>query len=219
MSRTLEIPSPARLAAGWFFAGAGLVGIVWAFTSRRPTPPPPDPVPVVVQPGAADPSVLAQPSPQAVTATSSPHSQRLSTSRPEPSSVANSEPSAHTPPEPDSAELDTTKAEPGTTPYPFSPIPIESAADDREPVSESVESPSEAAPVESAPPSAVQRIAINSASAAEMQLLPGIGPVLADRIVADRTANGPFRDVADLQRVRGIGEKTAAKLAPMITFE
>ncbi len=49
------------------------------------------------------------------------------------------------------------------------------------------------------------RIDINTASAVELTLLPGIGPRLADRIVEDRERNGPFRSLDDLQRVRGIG--------------
>jgi len=46
---------------------------------------------------------------------------------------------------------------------------------------------------------------LNSASARELALLSGVGPVLASRIVADRISNGAFESVDDLQRVRGIG--------------
>lgn len=65
---------------------------------------------------------------------------------------------------------------------------------------------------------AVQWIDINTAESAELQLLPGIGPVLAQRIVDDRAANGRFLSLNDLKRVKGIGDKTAAKLAPLIVF-
>jgi competence protein ComEA len=68
-----------------------------------------------------------------------------------------------------------------------------------------------------APVSAARRINVNSASAAELDLLPGIGPALAGRIIADREANGPFRTLDDLDRVSGIGPKTVAKLAPYAT--
>jgi competence protein ComEA len=71
-----------------------------------------------------------------------------------------------------------------------------------------------AARADDAPP-----IAINRASAADLQRLPGVGPVLAERIVADRAAHGPFRDATDLQRVRGIGTKSAARLAPRLRFD
>ncbi len=52
----------------------------------------------------------------------------------------------------------------------------------------------------------------NQASAAELERLPGVGPVLAERIVAYREENGPFRTVEDLLDVPGIGE---AKLAAL----
>jgi competence ComEA-like helix-hairpin-helix protein len=48
-------------------------------------------------------------------------------------------------------------------------------------------------------------VRVNSASAEELERLPGVGPRLAQAIVADRARHGPFRDVADLSRVRGIG--------------
>ena len=62
-----------------------------------------------------------------------------------------------------------------------------------------------------------RRVDVNRASAAELEALPGIGPALAQRIVADREVNGPFRRPQDLRRVAGIGEKTVAKLLPYIT--
>jgi competence ComEA-like helix-hairpin-helix protein len=61
-------------------------------------------------------------------------------------------------------------------------------------------------------------IDVNVASAGELDRLPGIGPALASRIVADREANGPFGSVEALQRVRGIGPALAARLAPHVTF-
>lgn len=47
---------------------------------------------------------------------------------------------------------------------------------------------------------------LNRASASELELLPGIGPRLAERIVSDRTARGPFRSVQELERVPGVGK-------------
>ena len=60
---------------------------------------------------------------------------------------------------------------------------------------------------------------VNAATAEELELLPRIGPVLAGRVVADREANGPFRSVNDLRRVRGIGPATVEGLAPLATVE
>lgn len=54
------------------------------------------------------------------------------------------------------------------------------------------------------------KVSLNRASAAELEVLNGVGPVLASRIVAYREANGLFTSVEDLLDVSGIGE---AKLA------
>ncbi len=48
---------------------------------------------------------------------------------------------------------------------------------------------------------------VNTADAAALEALPGIGPSTAAKIVADREANGPFGKVEDLMRISGIGEK------------
>lgn len=58
----------------------------------------------------------------------------------------------------------------------------------------------------------VSGVDINGATSGELEALPGVGPVLASRIVAYRDANGPFATVEDLLDVPGIGE---AKLAGM----
>lgn len=60
-------------------------------------------------------------------------------------------------------------------------------------------------------------IGLNTASAAELESLPGIGPVLADRIVAHRQAHGPFRQVEDLLSVAGIGEAKLAAIRDLVT--
>lgn len=52
---------------------------------------------------------------------------------------------------------------------------------------------------------------INRATAAELTAVPGIGKVLAQRIVEFREKNGPFRRVEDLLKVKGIGEKSFEK--------
>jgi comEA protein len=58
---------------------------------------------------------------------------------------------------------------------------------------------------------------INTASAKELDALPGIGEVLAQRIIDYRNANGPFQSVDDLIKVKGIGEKTLEKIKPYAT--
>lgn len=64
-----------------------------------------------------------------------------------------------------------------------------------------------------------RRININTATAAELDLLPGIGPALAGRIIDHRTAHGRFATLDDLDAVKGIGPKTIAKLAPYAAAE
>ncbi|MBC7362238.1 MAG: helix-hairpin-helix domain-containing protein [Candidatus Aminicenantes bacterium] len=61
------------------------------------------------------------------------------------------------------------------------------------------------------------KININTASAAELQNLPRIGPKVAQRIVDYRTQNGPFKKVEDLMKVRGIGEKVFNQIKDLIT--
>jgi len=64
----------------------------------------------------------------------------------------------------------------------------------------------------------VDQVDINAADVDTLQFLPGVGPVLAQRIVDDRRANGPYDSVSDLQRVHGIGSKTVKALWPLIRF-
>lgn len=59
---------------------------------------------------------------------------------------------------------------------------------------------------------------LDVASASDLVQLPGIGPALAVRIVADRDSLGPFGSLEGLQRVRGIGPVLARRLAPHVTF-
>jgi len=64
-----------------------------------------------------------------------------------------------------------------------------------------------------------EKININMASASELEALPGIGPVLAQRIVDYRQANGPFRTLEDIKDVKGIGDSTFKRIKDRITVE
>ena len=60
------------------------------------------------------------------------------------------------------------------------------------------------------------QIDLNSATWVEWSQLPGIGPVLARRIVQDREDNGPFGSIKDLTRVKGIGPKKLEDMRPFV---
>ncbi len=59
-------------------------------------------------------------------------------------------------------------------------------------------------------------IALNRASASDLEELPGVGPVLAARIIAYREQNGPFTEVEDLLQVGGIGEAKLASIRDLV---
>ncbi len=65
---------------------------------------------------------------------------------------------------------------------------------------------------------AAGKVSINAADKSELEKLPGIGPVLAQRIMDYRRTNGPFRDVADLKKVTGIGESVFGRLKDKISL-
>ena len=62
-------------------------------------------------------------------------------------------------------------------------------------------------------------IDVNTATAKELQSVPGIGETLAKRIVEFREEHGPFEKVDDLLNVRGIGVASLDKLRPFLTIK
>lgn len=60
---------------------------------------------------------------------------------------------------------------------------------------------------------------INTASAEELCALNGVGPKLAEKIIAHREAVGPFKTPADLRKVQGIGAKKLEAILPNVIFD
>lgn len=75
---------------------------------------------------------------------------------------------------------------------------------------------------QTAPPAHVRELLegetleLNAANAADLTLLPGVGPKLAQRIVAERGRRGGFERVDDLLAVKGVGPATLARLRPWL---
>ncbi len=76
-----------------------------------------------------------------------------------------------------------------------------------------------AASAAGAAPSAQGTVNINTADAATLALLPRIGPAVAERVVAHREQNGPFKTIEDLMLVKGIGERTFELLRPYVVLD
>ncbi len=67
-----------------------------------------------------------------------------------------------------------------------------------------------------APAPAQPAVNLNTASAAQLEELPGIGRATAERILEYRQKSGGFKKIEELMNVRGIGEKSFLKLKPLI---
>jgi competence protein ComEA len=60
------------------------------------------------------------------------------------------------------------------------------------------------------------KVDLNRATMEELRTLPGVGDVLAQRMIERRTVHGPYRAVDDLRDVKGIGAKRLEILRPLV---
>ena len=67
-------------------------------------------------------------------------------------------------------------------------------------------------------PAAGALVNLNAATLSELDTLPGVGPVTAQKIIDWRTQHGTFTSVDELLEVDGIGDKTLADIAPHVTL-
>ena len=70
-----------------------------------------------------------------------------------------------------------------------------------------------------AEPAVSAKVNINTANAAELEKLPGIGAKIAEEIVKHRDAHGPFKSTDELKTVKGVGDKKYEALKDKITTE
>ena len=65
-------------------------------------------------------------------------------------------------------------------------------------------------------PVSIPRMNINTANMRQLEMLPGVGPSIAERIIAYRSQVKPFDSVEELMEIKGIGEKKFAKMQPYV---
>lgn len=81
-----------------------------------------------------------------------------------------------------------------------------------------LEAPAAAAPAPGSSGAAGAPVDINTATAEVLEQIPGVGPVLAQRIIAYRDQNGGFTSIEQLTEVSGIGEATFAQMQSMVSI-
>ncbi len=98
---------------------------------------------------------------------------------------------------------------------PATPVPAATDLPGQSPAGDTVPVQGRVAPT--APPAGT-RLNVNTATAADLDKLPGIGEVLSQRMVDYRTKNGPFRSLDDLRKVPGLAASEIEKIKDLIVF-
>lgn len=65
----------------------------------------------------------------------------------------------------------------------------------------------------------IQKVSLNKANREELESLPGIGPVIAQRIIEYRNTHHRFKSIDEVRQVKGIGEKTLHKIRSKLTLD
>lgn len=197
------IAGPAKWAAVGALGGAAIMGVIGSLVLRQPRDlVAADPAPLTLHAFAATPQPPATP-PAAATPPSSPP-----TTAPPPPAPATPAQAPSNPPNPPISP----NPEPATT-TPSAPVPASAPATVPATTSKPSTPPAPKSPVPQG------RLNVNKATQAELELLPGIGPAMAKRIIEFRSAHGSFKRIEDLDKVKGIGPKTLDKLRPLVTIE
>lgn len=193
---------PAKWVAVGALVTATGAGVLYSLT-REPVP----------QPVALPPAPVVQPLREPVLISQVPEISRIA---PTPAHAAVDAASATPAP---SEQAPDVPLLPEDQPQPEVPNPPSEPRPAAEPKAEPAPKPA-AAPKPQTPPvrPTPRFINVNTASAAELELLPNIGPSLAKAILDYRTKNGAFNSLADLDKVPGIGPKTLEKLKDRVTF-
>jgi competence protein ComEA len=187
----------AKWGAVGFLSGASLVGLFWAVSAPRTPSPTYEPRPPVTIPAEASRTPPQSPPPQQV--------------QPSPGTSTRLDTRVH-PDQPTRAAPIPTRIE---NPDAVLPEVTDAAA----PEPDAAEGVPQELPHSLAPASPLLLVNVNTASQAELELLPRIGPALAARIIESRRTEGPFRTLKDLERVSGIGPKTVERLKPHVAFD
>lgn len=119
-----------------------------------------------------------------------------------------------------SAQDDTQKSTVVSIPVPATPAqPKPAQKQAAAPVKPPTPTPPAPSTTFSGTPSVDNKVNINTATQAELELLPQVGPAMAKKILEYREKNGPFKDPKELDRIKGIGPKTLEKLLPLVTVK
>ena len=189
-------PSPLRWAGAGMIGGASIIGMLWSILGRAP-------LPLEATPAGSAPVALAQPTP-------STGSHVQAESRIDPPSGPSASALVAPPIAPSITSAFASAADPSDPSDPTDRPAASTQAEATEPAPP---------PTRSVRAVLTERLDINTATQAELELLPNIGPTLATRIIAFREAEGPIRSLTHLTDVRGIGVRTAEAIEPYVRFE